>query len=360
MPFYTVEISIRSFFDKIDTALKQSLPFVGYRLPQENEIKSFFQKDASLYTPVTYEESGFVFAPFNDVESAVLFPLEASNAYTASTLGIVTKTSEEKKIEASLSSKNDELRHINLVRKGIDFLKATGVKKVVLSRKKKVACHNFKVINAFKKLLEKYTNAQVYIWFHPKVGLWMGATPETLLKVTNTTFTTMALAGTQVYNGSLDVVWQDKEKQEQQFVTDFIVKKLKKEVTVSKPTTIKAGSLLHLCTTISGKLSQKLNLHKLLKLLHPTPAVCGLPQEAAKNFILENEGYNRKFYTGFLGEIHINNVSNLFVNLRCMQVFTNELAIYVGGGITIDSIPKNEWEETVAKSAILLEVLDKF
>ena len=102
-------------------------------------------------------------------------------------------------------------------------------------------------------------------------------------------------------------------------------------------------------------------LYSLVDLLHPTPAVCGLPKEAAKQFILENENYNRSYYTGFLGELNMGlqnkNDSHLFVNLRCMEIEKNEAYIYVGGGITKESNPEEEWEETVAKSNIMLKVL---
>jgi isochorismate synthase len=95
----------------------------------------------------------------------------------------------------------------------------------------------------------------------------------------------------------------------------------------------------------------------LIDALHPTPAVCGLPKESAKEFILENEGYDRSFYTGFLGELSVENRSNLFVNLRCMQVKDATYYIYIGGGITSASVPEKEWEETVAKSKVMLRVL---
>jgi len=349
-----LKIETNSFFDKITEALNAELPFVAYRHPETNTVKGIFQKSTDLYRTKNYVESGFLFAPFDDVNSAVLFPLAESAMYTTILFDIdVKNTCEQLELEAI----NAERRHIDLVQKGIDFLKTAGVEKVVLSRKEIIDRSSFNVVEIFKKLLLNYTNAMVYVWFHPKVGLWMGASPETLLKVQDNLFKTMALAGTQSYQGSLDVVWQQKEIQEQQFVTDYIVEKLDKDVTVSDVKTIKAGSLLHLCTTISGKLSREFTLFKLINLLHPTPAVCGLPKDEAKRFILENEGYDREFYTGFFGELNIDNSSNLFVNLRCMQVLSKQLALYIGGGITSGSIPQKEWEETVAKSKVILKVL---
>ena len=111
---------------------------------------------------------------------------------------------------------------------------------------------------------------------------------------------------------------------------------------------------------------------------NPTPAVCGLPKDAAKQFILNNENYNREFYTGFLGELNMKtqqkarlgkrNIENraytytkrstqLYVNLRCMQLKGNKAMVYVGGGITQSSIAEREWEETVSKSLVIKSIL---
>ncbi|MCK5637446.1 MAG: chorismate-binding protein, partial [Flavobacteriaceae bacterium] len=46
-------------------------------------------------------------------------------------------------------------------------------------------------------------------------------------------------------------------------------------------------------------------------------------------------------------------------NLRCMQIKNSNAIVYVGGGITVDSIPENEWEETVAKSEVMKRVITK-
>jgi isochorismate synthase len=126
---------------------------------------------------------------------------------------------------------------------------------------------------------------------------------------------------------------------------------------VSEPFTVQAGNLVHLRTDISGKLKSNDSLENLINSLHPTPAVCGLPKTVALAFILQNERYDRSYYTGYLGELNINNTTNLFVNLRCMQLKNSLVSIYVGGGITADSIPENEWEETVSKTEVMKKVL---
>jgi len=354
-----LKIATESFFDRIAEALGNKLPFTAYNQPESNEIKGFFQKNDNLYYTKNYSESGFVFAPFDNAKPSILFPLSNSEICTTTFSGISINdgTSNFKLIS---KSNNEKSTHMSLVQKGIEFLKTTDVKKVVLSRKELINASRFNVVETFKKLLFNYRNAMVYVWFHPNIGLWLGATPETLLKVKDNTFTTMALAGTQLYQGSLEVDWEHKEKQEQQYVTDFIISNLSNTsiiTEVSEPHTVRAGNLVHLCTIIKGRLSQQLSLYQLIRLLHPTPAVCGLPKKEAKEFISENEYYDREFYTGFFGELNLKGSSNLFVNIRCMQALKNQLALYIGEGITIDSIPKKEWEESIAKSEVMLKVL---
>jgi len=226
-----------------------------------------------------------------------------------------------------------------------------------LSRREEIETSDFDVTNTFKRLLQTYKNAFVYVWFHPKVGLWMGATPETLIRIQGDTFETMSLAGTQEYKGEVEVKWKAKELYEQQLVTDYVLDKLKpicSAVTAKKVKTIRAGNLLHLKTQITGSFIN--NTTNLISILHPTPAVCGFPKEASKTFILEKENYDRAFYTGFLGELNIPN-SELYVNLRCMQYEHDKIKIYVGGGITIDSNAEREWEETVSKTKTIKKVL---
>jgi len=354
-----LKVEQKSFFNKITKALQDKQPFTAYNQPNSLEVRGYFQKSKDLYYSKNFTESGFVFAPFDDANKCILFPLRESETYITD-IKDISLSNVNLKYELTSKSKNKRAAHLELVKKGIEYLEVTGTKKVVLSRKEEFNFEHFNVLETFKKLLINYTNAMVYLWYHPKVGLWLGATPETLLKVENNTFSTMALAGTQLYSGSLDVFWPDKEKQEQQFVTDFIIKELSKTSTimdVSKPLTVKAGNLVHLCTKIKGSLSQQFSLNELIKLLHPTPAVCGLPKAEAKLFILDNEDYDREFYTGFFGELNVNKTSSLFVNLRCMQVLKNQLTLYIGGGITISSDPEMEWEETLAKSEVLLKVL---
>ena len=346
-----------SIFNKIEKSYKSNLPFVAYRKPNLDIISSFFMRNQDLDFTSMFLEDGFVFAPFDSEEKAILFPKNKADFYSES-----LELNEKFHFNSIyLEDRASKKTHINLVRNTISEIDKTDLKKVVVSRKEEIEINNLDSLLIFKKLLSIYSNAFVYVWFHPKVGLWLGATPETLLQTSGVSFKTMSLAGTQVFREGEDIVWKSKELEEQQLVTDFIEDQLQpiaNNLIIDKTETIKAGNLLHIRTKVEGDLQKQSTLKELIRALHPTPAVCGLPREMAKSFIIKNENYNRSFYTGFLGELNLDNQNtSLFVNLRCMNIENNTASIYIGGGITKDSNAEKEWQETVSKSKIMKKVL---
>lgn len=287
-----------------------------------------------------------------------------------------TKTNKKNIFLSKLPNKNTinptENHYKAIVTKAVTDMQARKYDKVVLSRQKWVDYphKDFEVMDFFNDLKTAYPNAFCYLFYLPNVGIWAGATPELLLETDQKhTFKTVALAGTQAYNTQTpanEVQWGQKEIEEQAMVSRYIINCFKKirlrEFFELGPKTVQAGNLLHLKTFFSVDM-QATNFPNLatvmLPLLHPTSAVCGMPKAESMAFILENEGYERDFYTGFLGAINIEDSNQLFVNLRCMQFFQEKICLYVGAGITENSLPEKEWHETEIKSQTLLNVLQK-
>lgn len=355
---------METIFDKTQIHFDKKLPFVVYRKPEKTKLIGIFQKNDTLFYVEDFKEKGFVFAPFIE-DKIVLIPENQSEIIIAD-----WKKKELETVSTFTIDENDEAKSNfeNLVQQGIDAIKNYAFTKVVLSRKEVVEIHDFNLTVVFSNLLNEYPTAYVYCFFHPKVGLWMGAFSEQLLKVEGNKFQTMAVAGTQLFQENKAISWQNKEKVEQQLVTDFIVRNLKSEVQsiiVSKPYTLKAGNIVHLKTDINGFLNMNSNLNKLVSILHPTPAVCGLPKDKAKEFIIKNEGYDRAYYSGFFGEMNndfltTENNTDFYVNLRCVQIINKTAHLYIGCGITKESIPENEWNETVNKSMTIKKCILKF
>lgn len=351
------------FFSKIKQHYNQNLPFVIYSKPNTLSVFGLLQQNDILYKITDYSEKGFVFASF-DEKQLILIPENQSEIIWVDKEKTVFESIEIDDLNFDFEAKTD---YENLVSKGIQAIKNDEFKKVVLSRNEVVELSDFDFITTFQHLVQLYPTTFCYCFFHPEIGFWMGATPEQLLKANGNIFETTALAGTQKANVEAEILWHQKEKDEQQYVTDFIVKRLREvasSVVVTEPYSIKAGSIWHIKTDISGILNDNSTLEEVIDTLHPTPAVCGLPKKKTKAFILENENYDRTFYTGFLGELNssfANNIisSDLFVNLRSMQIKENKAILYMGCGITKESIPEKEWEESMNKSMTMKRVLKK-
>ncbi len=339
----------------IETHWKNELPVVAYRKPNSNAVISILQNDAELHHVTDFTETGFVFAPFDMEDPAVLI---SPDQILSETYKICDLEFENPKLP--LTGEKGREYHIEIVNKGIKEIENKKIKKVVLSRKIVVPI-NCSPIQIFNKVLISYPNAFCYFWYHPKIGLWIGATPELLILKQNSTFVTMSLAGTKKIKTTDKPQWGSKELQEQDMVTNHIVQKLRgyiPDLSIDKANSVRAGNLWHLKTKISGTVGQ-LDLRSIINVLHPTPAVCGIPVEEAKSFIRRHENYKREFYTGFLGELNIGkrDTSHLFVNLRCMQLKEDSACLYVGGGITSASNAEEEWIETVHKSETMLNMI---
>ncbi len=339
----------------IETHWKNELPVVAYRKPKSNVIISILQNDSTLHHVMDFTETGFVFAPFDKEDPAVLI---SPDQVLSETYKICDLEFEYPKLP--LTGEKGREYHIEIVNKGIKEIENKKIKKVVLSRKIVVANH-CSPIQIFNKVLISYPNAFCYFWYHPKIGLWIGATPELLILKQNSTFVTMSLAGTKKSKTEDKPLWGSKELEEQDMVTNHIARQLRSyipDLTIDKVNSVRAGNLWHLKTKISGTVGQ-VDLSSIINVLHPTPAVCGLPVVEAKSFIKRHENYDREFYTGFLGELNIGkrNTSHLFVNLRCMQLKEDSACIYVGGGITSGSNAEEEWIETVHKSETMLNMI---
>ncbi|WP_229254010.1 chorismate-binding protein [Dyadobacter sp. NIV53] len=249
-------------------------------------------------------------------------------------------------------------------------------KKVVLSKKKEVPYSDqFQPAKAFFKLAKTYPHAFVSLVNLPAQNeLWLGASPETLVEQKSTgIFKTMSLAGTQKandINGEIiprnEIRWGQKEIEEHALVSRYIVECFKKirlrEYIETGPKTILAGNVYHLRTQFDVD-TNALNFPELptlmLKLLHPTSAICGEPKILSLKFLTNNEGYDRSFYSGFLGPVHIEGESNIYVNLRTVRLKDGIATFFAGAGITEDSVPEREWEETEMKCDTLLKVISQ-
>ncbi len=235
-----------------------------------------------------------------------------------------------------------ETHYLEMVNKAVETMQSKQFEKVVLARQLLVESA-LPVEKIFHALTKAYPNAFVYC-FSLNNGLAMiGATPETLLERKADSLTTQALGGTEQSYG-----YTEKEYLEHQQIIEDIRSKLKSqhytfEIGTTHPK--KAGNVSHLSTPISivpQSLESDLNL---IKQLHPTAAIGGLPYESANAFIASNEDFDRHYYAGYLG-FKQNEAFSFYVNLRCAELYKNGAILFAGAGINSNSIAADEWQET--------------
>ena len=328
--------------------------FVFYRLPKSNTVYCFFQNDSTLNLTTDLKIDGFVMSRFYD-------PLPTPYISNKNRLEFeFNPIAKHSRATYSGDLSEDKSTFIQIVNKTKSAIDSGILKKLVVARDARIN-EAVDSLNMFTNLLILYPNAMVYYWHHPKAETWIGATPELLFLTHSERLTTMALAATLPYNDEEEYHWGDKEKTEQGWVRDTLLKDLKNlfpkvEVKCSETFAQRAGNLVHLCNTLTVD-SPSFNALELIKKLHPTPAVGGVPLEEGMQFLTKNENLDRGYYAGFLGPVSKELKIDLFVNLRCAQILKEGLLLYVGAGITSDSDPENEWEETQNKTKTLLAAL---
>ena len=358
----------------VDTLIKKDLPFAVYQFPGEDKVCLVVQTEKVHFIfdiKELCQRQGFVVAPFESVISETAYFMEP-DLFGCSTqdferiADVISSFPNKKNIRDDVENHvMDKREYFEIANFLIQQLQSGNLDKIVLSRViKHQLPKRFSVGDFFIKLKNKYPDTFVYVFNIPESGLWVGATPETLLKKNASgDVEIMSLAGTALKpppGGK--VVWGEKEKKEQQFVTDYIRLKVTglgiKNFEVKGPETVYAGHLAHLQTTFklpAGLMKDKVG--ELVKRMHPTPAVCGLSKVDAYHFIEKAELHDRKYYTGYIGPWGLGGKNHLFVNLRCAEIKNGHIFLYVGGGLTEDSDPEKEWNETEQKAKTLLNVL---
>lgn len=376
----------------LNHALENNFSFALWRSPNDSVKNLIVSYTAKTLEPKAILEDlapGFIFAPFDKTKSRYYLPADMMFHFSEGVLNEPANneanTSREWFNEAaskaglkpskpffskqSSTFSSDKASYMQLVEKGVHQIEDGAFEKIVPSRAKRVELpESFDAIDTFQKLCDTYPNALISFVSIPNVGTWMGASPELLIQVENNRiFKTVALAGTKPFEPGTDirnVAWTQKEIEEQALVSRYIISNFKKirlrEYDEQGPKTVIAGNVMHLKTTYAVDMKET-NFPQLgsimLQLIHPTSAVCGMPLEESLAFLKANEGYDREFYAGYLGPVNVSNTISLFVNLRCMQLADTQAILYAGAGVTADSIPESEWDETEIKLNTLLKVI---
>ncbi len=192
----------------------------------------------------------------------------------------------------------------------------------------------------------------------------LGKTPERLVEKSGRRLVSEAIAGS-VSVGSRQaqsrLLQSSKDLSEHRFVVEFIRERLSRfsqDVhTPVEPEVRRFVHVAHLCTPIYGTLRRPVHVLDLVEHLHPTPAVGGVPQSLAVEWIRAHEPCARGWYAAPFGWFDERGDGAFFVNLRSGVLDGNKAHLYVGAGIVAGSEPEAEYAETELKQRGILAAL---
>jgi len=262
---------------------------------------------------------------------------------------------------SNLFDQDEKNKWIDKVNSALEQIKSGAYKKIVLSRRVNFQLSNEPVLyDKLKSLINDYP--QCYIFAYGKnESIFFGASPEKLAKVSDGWVEADALAGSiprgkdKIEDEKLanELLASQKNLNEQFTVVDFITNSFSSftdEIVYEKsPKIRKLSNIQHLWTPIKAKLKPGNTVFSILKEIHPTPAICGVPWTGALDFIRKTEGYNRGFYAGIIGWFNFEQQGEFAVSIRSALLKNTELYAFAGCGIVNGSDPEQEFEETELK-----------
>lgn len=368
--------------------------FAIYRLPYQKEGTLMIQHEGEPLKLKSYTElngkRGFVMAPFAVSPDQPILLIEGDEVLTVDSgqLTVDSLLQQWHNIQVTGAGENYQQSTINCQlstrdRYHIDFsnfhsnLLNGEFQKIVLSRCVQEPRKEEQLpMTLFQKACELYPRMFISLVYTPQSGMWLMATPEILLEGGGSDWHTIALAGTMKLEGESlsfdsppvkgetrlsDIAWTTKNIQEQRYVATYLMECLEhfsSQISEEGPYTARAANLVHLRSDFNFVLEDTRRIGELIRALHPTPAVCGLPKQQTFDFIRRNESQSRRYYSGFSGPFNPEVDTHLFVSLRCMQILDDCYCLYAGGGLLRDSEEDQEWEETEAKLETMRSLLE--
>lgn len=246
------------------------------------------------------------------------------------------------------------------------------LKKVVLARSLNTTLSSdLNIPKLISYLKEHFPTCTIYM-YRVNGEYFIGATPETLIHISDGQGNTEALAGTmprgktpEEDNQFAETLLTDpKLLEEHRVVVDRIIDKLKpfvSEITkAQQPEINRLANVMHLRTPISFTLRDGVDIRELVNILHPTPALAGLPEDEAMNYIAQHENMERGLFGGVFGYTdNAGKTARANVSIRGFRYNpeTGEITFYVGAGIMPNSDPRAEILETFRKSKAMVDAV---
>ncbi len=274
---------------------------------------------------------------------------------------------------AALQNLNDEISFEDwqeMIESAVRDIRAGKLSKVVLSRARSAEFDgDLNPLPALKKLDQNYPNTYRFLFSPRAHETFLGATPELIARVSNREMFSVAMAGS-IGRGNSDtednllaeeLLHSAKDRSEQEIVVRAIRAGLEPVTSNLKipasPGIRRLANIQHLETPVSGKLNPGRSVVDVVEVLHPTPALGGIPRKLALDFIAKHESTRRGWYGGPVGWLDEHGDGTFAVAIRSALLTGNQALLYAGAGIVEGSNPREEWKEIELKFKPLMDAL---
>ena len=251
----------------------------------------------------------------------------------------------------------------NSLAKGIELINAGDLDKLVLATSQTLSLKEpLDPLKVLSRLRVQQTNSCRFLWQKNNDESFFGASPERLISLNQNKLIIDAVAGTaKKGDNGKELLASSKDLREHYFVVNSIVDQLlRKGINAnhsSQPKLIIQGHLIHLHTLIRAFVKDKSPL-ELVKVLHPTPAVAGLPLKKSLSWLRALEPFDRQTYASPIGWVDKNQNSEFRVAIRYGHVRGNELKLFAGAGLVKGLTVDEEMQEVALKFEVLRNQLN--
>lgn len=310
-------------------ALNLNAPFLICRLPGESALK--------VYTDAALTDNEITFGDFH------------ISRWLSEKIGLLRVDNRPTGFDEYRAAVETAARH-SAERRG----------KTVIARTICGTFKSFAPLEMARKYFKAFPSMFCFMFYHPRTGYWMSASPELLVEFDGSKGTTRALAGTR--KACENTAWDKKNLDEHEMVVRDIRQRVRDlgndwSCFAKDSHNMRYGNIEHLCTPIDIAYhgDDVADISSVMEALNPTPAVGGYPREEALADIAGLEPIDRKFYGGAIW-----NKTLAYVILRCVHFDHKHWCVYTGSGITGLSTADDEWAETEAKARPLINLLSLF
>ena len=200
----------------------------------------------------------------------------------------------------------------------------------------------------------------------------VGSSPETLVKLENGRSTVRPIAGTRKRGATPaedrrlmdELLHDEKECAEHLMLVDLARNDIGRTASIgsvqvkSFMAVEKYSHVMHIVSDVEGMLDPKYDAFDLLATTFPAGTLSGAPKIRAMEIIHELEPKPRGAYGGSVGYISYDGNMDMAITIRTLEARNGKIRVQAGAGIVYDSIPANEYQETINKAAALFKSVE--